>query len=124
MQFRFKPFFLTRQMLLNFCVMIVICNLFLKLGIEIMHPSLISSKCFQLVFISPCHYITYLLYVIKTIKFIQIYNYLYFPHTDRNLFPPPPVRSFEGFQLTSVFKTANIVKSLEGVSVHEKYYKG
>ena len=43
---------------------------------------------------------------------------------DRNLFPPPQVRSFDGFQLTSVFKTAKIVKALEKVCVHEKYYKG
>ena len=53
-----------------------------------------------------------------------MYNYLYFPNTDRNLFPPPPVRSLDWFQLTSVFKPAKIVKSLEGIFVHEKYYKG
>ena len=38
---------------------------------------------------------------------------------DRNLFPSPQVRSFDGFQLASVFKTAKIVKALEGVSVQE-----
>jgi hypothetical protein len=88
-----------------------------------MHSGLISSKCFHQGFFSPRHYAMYPRYVVITVKFIQIYNYLYFPYMDRNLFPPPPVRSFGGFQLTSVFKTAKILKALKGVCVHEKYYK-
>jgi hypothetical protein len=49
-----------------------------------MHSSLISSKRFHLVFFCSRHYRLYPRYVVTTIKFIQIYNFLYFPYMEKN----------------------------------------
>ena len=39
---------------------------------------------------------------------------------NRNLVPPPPIRSFDELQLTIVFKTSKSAMVLERVSVHKQ----